>query len=645
MSTPAAAELGARGPYGAERVESLRFWTAELYRNKGAVVGAIVLVVIVGSAVLAPQIAPQPPDQLDLGARLLGPAWTEKGSWSHPLGTDALGRDELSRLLYGARVSLFTGFLVVLVAGAVGTLLGLVAGYFGGVVESLIMRVMDASIAFPGLLLALIVLTMVGPGQTTIVIVLAAISWMVYTKIAHDVVLSLREEAFVLAAEAVGSRRSRILRRHLLPNLVSPIATVATLEFGGVVLAEASLSYLGFGIQPPDSSWGLMIAEGQEYLTSSGWLVAIPGISIALVVLALNLVAGGVRVSVDPRRRERGARASSRRLRRTAPGEAPADDGAPLLEVRDLRVSFPLQRGGAVEAVRGVDLTIARGETLAIVGESGSGKSVTSLALMDLVPAPGETTARSRAWHGVELGDVRPRPVGRGITMVFQDPIASLNPLVPVGRQLTEVLRKHRGLGRAAAAARAKELFEHVGISSPERRLDQLPFEFSGGMAQRVALAIALAPEPELMIADEPTTALDVTIQAQILELIRSLQAEYGMAVLLIAHDLGVVAGLCDRVAVMYAGRIVEEGPAEAVFARPRHPYSAGLIASTPRLDRARGLGLRAIPGSPPSPQSLPPGCAFAPRCPRATAICTEQMPELERGEEDRSSAACWHAL
>jgi len=611
----------------------IRRLSREILRSGTALAGLFVLLVIAVMAIFAPLIAPHDPTQIDLLHRLAKPVWMG-GSWTHPLGTDGLGHDELSLLVYGARVSMTTGVIVILLAGGLGSLLGIAAGYYGGWREAVIMRLVDTSIAFPGLLLALTVLVMVGPGQTTLILILSAISWMIFARVSHSIVLSLREATFVRAAETVGCSGMRIVFRHLLPNLASALLTVATLEFAAVVLSEASLSYLGFGIQPPKTSWGLMVSDGQQYLDTAWWLVAIPGFAIALTVLSLNLLAGWLRISADPRQRDKQVR-ELRRSRAKDPGTASvtvedAREGEPLLDVQHLRVDF-----GVAHAVRDVSLTVNRGETLAIVGESGSGKSVTGLALLGLIQPPGRVVDGEVTWRP----GTRRSIAGGVASMIFQDPVASLNPLVPIGQQVTEVLRRRRHLSKAAARARAIELLDLVGIPSPEERLGQRPYELSGGMAQRVMTAIALASEPDLIVADEPTTALDVTIQAQVLELLNDLQRQFGMALILIAHDLGVVAGMCDRVAVMYAGRIVEEGDAEQVFAEPRHPYTAALIGCTPRLDRPKRGRLRSIGGSAPSAAVDVEGCAFAPRCPRATDRCRTETPPLADG------FACWHPL
>jgi oligopeptide/dipeptide ABC transporter ATP-binding protein len=289
----------------------------------------------------------------------------------------------------------------------------------------------------------------------------------------------------------------------------------------------------------------------------------------------------------------------------------------PLLEVRGLRTSFHT-RDGVVRAVDGIDFYVDRGEIMGLVGESGCGKSVTSLSIMQLVARPGRIEAGEVMFDGQDLLKLRPEEMrkvrGERISMIFQQPTSSLNPVWDVGRQIAEVLELHRGMKRGAARARAAELLKMVGIPDPQRRLKNFPHEMSGGMAQRVMIAMALACEPELLIADEPTTALDVTIQAQILDLMRNLREETGTAIILITHDLGVVAEMCDRVAVMYAGEIVEHADVTTLFRAPRHPYTRGLIGSLPVVGIEREE-LSVIPGNVPNLIDLPKGCRFAPRC------------------------------
>ncbi len=322
-----------------------------------------------------------------------------------------------------------------------------------------------------------------------------------------------------------------------------------------------------------------------------------------------------------------------------------------LLDVRDLAVVFGGRGRREVRAVDGVSFSVAAGETVGLVGESGSGKSVTSLAVMGLLPKRGVQVSGSVEFDGRQLltmPDDQLRNVrGREIAMVFQDPLSSLNPVVPIGRQVTEVLERHRQLSGGEAREEAATLLRRVGIPDPSRRLREYPHQLSGGMRQRALIAMALACRPRLLIADEPTTALDVTIQAQIIELLKELVAQSGTALVLITHDLGIVAGLCDTVHVMYSGRVVESAPRRPLFADPQHPYTGGLLASVPRLDAPRGAPLHPIPGSPTDTLPWALGCAFSPRCPNRVEPCTEQTPALEPDRVDpaRRRLRCHHPL
>ena len=314
----------------------------------------------------------------------------------------------------------------------------------------------------------------------------------------------------------------------------------------------------------------------------------------------------------------------------------------PLLEVRDLCVEFPTRRG-TLRALDGVSFDIAPGEILGIVGESGAGKSLTGAAIIGLLEPPGRACGGQVLLEGRRIDDL-PREAmrrlrGKQIGAIFQDPLTALDPLCTIGRQLTETLRTHLPLSAAQARERAIELLRQTGIPAPEARLAQYPHEFSGGMRQRVVIALALAGEPRLLIADEPTTALDVAVQAQIIRLLRGITQSYGASVMLITHDMGVVAETCDRVAVMYAGRIVEIGPVDEVIHHPAHPYTVGLMASVPSLDDAGGR-LAQIQGALPRLDEIPAGCAFHPRCPKASPRCSDERPDLALVQ--RTRAACW---
>jgi peptide/nickel transport system ATP-binding protein len=318
-----------------------------------------------------------------------------------------------------------------------------------------------------------------------------------------------------------------------------------------------------------------------------------------------------------------------------------------LLDVRDLSVAFTRKGRRDVRAVDGVSFTVDAGETMGLVGESGSGKSVTFLAVMGLLPKRGVRVGGEVHFDGDDLLTLPPERMrdirGQDIAMVFQDPMSSLNPVVPIGIQVTEVLHRHQDLRGDVARAAAAELLARVGIPDPTRRLKEYPHQLSGGMRQRALIAMALACQPRLLIADEPTTALDVTIQAQILELLKELVRDSGAALVMITHDLGVIAGLCDSVHVMYGGRVVESAGRRELFAEPRHPYTGGLLASVPRLDAPRGAPLHPIPGSPTDLLPWSEGCAFAPRCPNRVEPCTESPPALESA--DGRELRCYNPL
>ncbi len=326
--------------------------------------------------------------------------------------------------------------------------------------------------------------------------------------------------------------------------------------------------------------------------------------------------------------------------------------GAPVLTVSDLDVRFSTP-AGSVHAVRGVSFEVRPGETLGIVGESGCGKSVTALSIVGLVPPSNGRVSGSGIWfEGRNLLTLAPRDIrkirGNRIAMIFQEPMTSLNPVFTVGAQIAESVQLHRGLSRRAAFDYAVEMLKKVGLSSPAQRIHEYPHQLSGGMRQRVMIAMALACNPRVLLADEPTTALDVTVQAQIVELMKNLQREYGTAIVLISHDMGLIAETCDRVAVMYAGEIVEEAPVARIFARPSHPYTRGLLESIPRLRKERSSQkekrLPAIPGLVPNPVHVPPGCAFHTRCAHALPRCAADLPHAV-GVEPHHAVKCWLAV
>lgn len=546
---------------------------AKLKQDRLTFAALVLLGAIASLALLAPVLPLADPTATELDARLLAPF----GS-SHWLGTDQLGRDILSRLLHGARLSLGVACVGVFVAAVIGSSIGLVAGYYTGRTDSLLMRLIDVVMAFPYLLLALAIVAVLGPGLVNATLAIAIVNVPFFARTVRGHTLSLERAAFVDAARVAGQSDSRILFSEILPGLLSTIVVAASTSSGWMILETAGLSFLGLGSQPPTADLGGMLGQGRHVLATAPHVSLIPGAFIFVVVALLNLVGDGLRDALDPRIREPASTRAALKSTGT-PTDAP-DSG--LLRVDDLRVRF-----GSVTAVDGVSFSVQAGEKVALVGESGSGKSVTALSILQLL-GPGHSTRGSILLDGTCVQRLSARSLaelrGKRIAWVPQDPLSSLHPLLRVEQQLREVLELHRGLSGHRARAAALDLLSEVGIVDPEARLRAWPHQLSGGMRQRVVIAMALAGSPDLLIADEPTTALDVTTQAAVLDRLNQLCRTRRTALLFISHDLSVVSQLCDRVLVMHHGRIVEQGPVATVIERPQHPYTRRLLQSIPVL-------------------------------------------------------------
>ena len=594
----------------------------------GILAGLILLL-----ALAAPLLPLADPVRQDIAGRLAGP------SSAHWLGQDEYGRDVLSRILWGARVSLGVALGATTLAAIIGTLLGVLGGYFRGTVELVTVRFAEVVLCFPPMLLALLVVTLLGPGAGTLVASLSILFAPGFARVAYAETLSVRALDYVTAQEALGARPARILLRSLLPNIAPPLIVQFSLTMASAMLLESGLSFLGLGVVPPSPSWGLMIRGARATMEQAPLLLFWPCLALAGTVLVLNLLCDRLRDVLDPRAGGQGRPGFLRRLA-ALPGPAERPDAAPgLLRVRNLTLEV-IGPHGPVAVVRDASLSLSPGKTLALVGESGSGKTLTSLAVMGLLPAAVRVAGGEILYTGrdgrtrdlLRLPETELRQLrGRELSMIFQDPSASLNPLLRIGPQLAEALPRAPG-----RAARVIELLRQVGLPDPERRARAYPHELSGGQKQRAMIAAAVANHPRLLLADEPTTALDVTVQAQILELLARLkQGERGMGLLFVTHNLAVVAEIADRVAVMYAGELVEEGPVAEVFAAPRHPYTAALLAAMPEGEAPR---LEAIPGAVPQAWTMPPGCRFAPRCAEARPACHDTAPRLEAPAPDRAT-------
>jgi peptide/nickel transport system permease protein len=610
-----------------------------------AVISLAFLVLVVVASVAAPLLAPYDPTATDMLHVLSRP------TSQHLLGTDTLGRDVLSRVLYGGRVTLLGAVVAVTVFLIVGIPLGIVAGYAGGWFDRFITRLADVALAVPAIIILLVVLSIFGGNETAAMVTLGCLGAPALMRVIRGATLAVRQDLYVAAARIAGLSHPQILRRHILPRVTGPVIVQASLFAASALLVETGLGYLGLGVQPPTPSWGGMVAEASTQIEQQAWLLVPSGVTIGLTILALGLLGDAVRDATSerwtsttaPGRTVSGEQAQL--IPDARPGTAP--NPVALLSVRNLSIAFPAPHG-LTPVTLDVGFDIYPGETVGIVGESGSGKTATALALLGLLPAGGQIRTGQIVFAGEDLVTLPPRALrkkrGKEIAFISQEPIVSLDPAFTVESQIAELVRQHDHVSRAAARARSVELLRLVNLPSPERVAKRYPHELSGGMAQRVAIAMALAGRPKLLIADEPTTALDVTVQAEILDLLRCLQRDTGMAILLVTHDWGVVADLCHRAVVMYAGQVVEYAPVRTLFRRYLHPYTEGLLHSDPHA-AVPGKVLPSIPGSVPSPQDWPQGCHFRPRCPYATPECAAAPIAVYEPEAGHSTRCLHHEV
>ncbi len=561
-----------------------------LMSNRLAAAGLFVFGFIVIVALLAPALPLPNPNITDQPNRLLPPL-----SAGHLLGTDHLGRDILSRLIWGTQVSLLVGISATALAALFGSLIGLVAGYMRGAADSLLMRFVDMLMAFPYILLAIAIVAALGPGLLNALYAIALVNIPFFARNIRGVTVSIRSREFVDAARLSGKSHVAILFTEVLPNVLPVIVITMSTTVGWMILETAGLSFLGLGAQPPTADLGSMLGQARAQLFTAPHASIIPGVMIFVLVMSINLLGYGIRDVLDPRLRSGalGRPVAVTKIDRGSPPPPTLAD-APALVVKDLATGFESGQG-ITPAVRNISFTLGKGECLGLIGESGSGKSVTALSLMGLVASPpGVITAGAAYVAGRDVFALREQDLiglrGARVAYVFQDPLTTLHPLFPVGEQIAEAILAHQAVGKRAARARAIELMESVGIRDAAGRASAYPHELSGGQRQRIGIAMALANDPDIIIADEPTTALDVTVQARILQLLQQLRRERGLALLLITHDFGVVAQVCDRVAVMKDGAIVEQGETRAILNAPQHDYTRRLIACVPELGEGHGF-------------------------------------------------------
>jgi peptide/nickel transport system permease protein len=633
VSTPGAQVVGASG------VHSDASWRGLVHSP--VAVGATGFLAIVALVCLAaPVVAPYDPRAQDLERVLAGP------TVHNLLGTDPLGRDVLSRLIYGGRRSLLSVVEGVAVVLAFGVPLGLAAGYVGGWADRGLSRFAETVMAIPGAIIVLVVLAVLPRNEDAAMVTFALLGVPAVLRVVRGAALRVREDLYVAAARVSGLTHLQIVTRHVFPRVWGPVIVQASLFAAYALLFETGIAYLGLTADPSTPTWGGMVSEASTVIQQQPWLLVPSGTLIALTILAFGLLGDAVRDTIVV-----GEGGLPNRNARTRVDAAHADGDAELdrashrrsdalLRVRNLSVALAGTPSDVLIVDR-VSFDVLPGETVGIVGESGCGKSVMALAVLRLLPRGLYAAGGQVYWESRDLLRMSDRSFDRlrGSTLAYvsQEPQLSLDPTFTVGSQLVELIRHHDGVSRRVARRSALELLEQVELPHPDQVARAHAHEVSGGMAQRVAIAFALAGRPRLLVADEPTTALDVTVQAEILALLRRLQQETGLAIVLITHNWGVVADICDRAVVMYAGQLVEQSGVQEMFEQPLHPYTLGLLEADPSLAAPRSR-LSSMGGSVPSPGSWPAACRFAPRCRFAAKECLETAIPLVQVDRDRTS-------
>ncbi|OLF12404.1 ABC transporter [Actinophytocola xinjiangensis] len=616
-------------------------------------VSLAVLALLALAAVFAPLISEH--DPYLLGADVAGP------DGDHWFGTDASGRDIFSRLMHGARWSLAIGLGATLLALVSGAIIGAIAATSGRRIGEAIMRVLDVVMAFPGIALAAVLVAVFGRGLLVLILALGFLNMPSVARVVRANVLAQYSEDYVAAERIIGAKRGYILLRHIAVNCAAPVLVFCTVMVADAIVFEASLSFIGAGIQQPDPSWGSVLANGKELVLTGGWWATLfPGLMILVTVLALNVLSEGIsdawaRPSARRARAGKAAKEAAeapadtaRRVEPVLPIEGLREAGSRLgarardltgretvLDVEHLAISFRDRHEG-VRVVDDVSFSVRSGEVLGLIGESGCGKTLTSLAVMGLLPDSARVSGQVRFAQRDLLAlsaRQRRRHLGHDLAMIYQDALSSLNPAMTIHSQLKQFTR--RGGTRTPV-----ELMELVNLD-PERTLRAYPHELSGGQRQRVLIAMALSRDPRLIVADEPTTALDVTVQAQIMQLLLGLQEQLGFALVLVSHDLALVSEIADRVVVMYGGQVAETGTIARVVGAPRHHYTRGLLSAVLSLEE-NAARLTQIKGVVPSPADFSPGCRFADRCPAARSVCHTDPP-VRDGDTVTHLVACHH--
>lgn len=579
MSATVPSPNAAATPAAAHKPDSYKpvSYAARLFKKPLALVAIAWLILVVICAVFAKQLSSfDPLDQELLDVKQLPSAL-------HWLGTDVLGRDVLSRLMHGAGPTLIGVLQAIGIAAALGVLVGVSAGYFRGRWDKWVAQYVNLLQAMPFIVTALAVLMVFGRSMMSAMITFGVLASSGMIRVIRSVTLGVREELYIEAARISGLSDAAIIVRHVLPRIAGPIIVQLSLFSAAAITVQTGLSFLGLGVVPPNPTWGTMIADASAGINDFPWLLVPSGLAVALTILAFGLLGDALRDTAV----ETWARAVTKNAGAaiTLDPNAATVDGDVVLAVRHVTIKA-LNNPAMRPLVNNVSFELKAGETLGIVGESGSGKTLTSLSLLGLLPPGTEVVSGEAVVKGqrIALSDEAALRALRGKTigMIFQEPMAALDPCFTVGHHLTEVLRAHADLSRSEATAQALELLKQVQILDPEDIMGRYPHQISGGMAQRVGIAKALALKPSILLADEPTTALDVTVQAEILELIRSISQSHHMAVVLVTHDWGVVADICDRALVLYQGVMQETANVVDLFHNPQHEYTKALLRANP---------------------------------------------------------------
>ena len=551
----------------------------------------LVLFLVALASILAPVLATHDPNAASLKDVLA------KAGSEHLLGADSAGRDVFSRLLFAGQFSLAGALVALAVALVIGVTAGLIAGYYAGWFDSVSSWLTGLMMALPGMVVLLAARAVVGPSMWLSMVIFGVLLSPAFFRLVYASVTAVRNELYVDAARVSGLSDFRIIGRHILTVVRAPVIIQSAMVLGIAIAIQAGLEFLGLGdLNIP--TWGSMLNDGFINIFKSPSLVLWPALIIGLVCIALTLLANAMR---DELERSRGPVKKSRKAaaaaaaadaegaaeKRGAAAVVHAEElnenaGELLLEVTDLGVGYDQSDGSTTHVVNHVNLTVRRGEVHGLVGESGSGKTQTAFSILRLLPQGGRITGGSIFFEGQDLAHLSEKEMtkvrGKRIAYIPQEPMSNLDGAFTIGSQLMEPMRVCLGISKAEARTRALALLAKVGIPNPERTFNAYPHQISGGMAQRVLIAGAVSCEPDLLIADEPTTALDVTVQAEVLNLLRELQGELNMGVILVTHNFGVVADLCDRVSVMQTGRVVETGPVRAIFNNAQHPYTRQLL-------------------------------------------------------------------